>query len=540
MGTSWYKQQGGPEVPLESTLPQIEPLVAESSLGWATTMAAGPLCIAVRPRSWREPTDEFAVGEVLGGRYQLAEQLGQGAFGKVFRAHDRVADETVAIKLLCYDRQQAPDVVTQLRGELRAARKVTHPGILRIHDVIDLGDRLALSMELVSGETLKEHLTRQGRLDESELRALGADLAHALEAAHSAGVVHCDLKPANILLRKGTGRARTVIADFGISRLQPPPLEQDGENAPGEITAPGNGSRSPFERTGPDPETPLAQELLADDLAPELLDITVSVNTTLGLTQIERRVFGTPLYMAPELFESQGEVGPAVDIYALGVVLYEAATGLRPHERTDLCEVVHARLTEPPVPLHDLRPDLSPELCRVIEGCLKRDPTERLTSKDVFQSLALVGTEAPARRKWWLLLLLLGLAGSGLWWESGRLPLGERRVFVEATFARAPSDLGTPGGPAGSPGIPESPTEERLGRMIGRLGAARLRQGERRFAVVDARDRANVIVRLQVSQARSQSRGVTLTATVARSGGRERVLGAVEAALGERGPRATP
>ncbi|HEX2573223.1 MAG TPA: protein kinase [Polyangia bacterium] len=528
MGTSWCKEQDGPEGPLEGTLPKSELLLSESSLGWATTLAAGPLNIAVRPRPWREPTDQFTVGEVLGGRYQLAEQLGQGSFGKVFRAHDRMADETVAIKLLSYDRQQAPDAVAQLRSELRAARKVTHPGIVRIHDVIDLGDRLALSMELVSGETLKEHLTRLGRLEETKLRALGADLARALEAAHGAGVVHCDLKPANILLRRSTGRA--VIADFGISRLQPPPCDPDHEKTVDEVTDPGHGhGRAPG---GSTPEATFAQDPAEDVRDPELIEITVSVNTTFGLTAVERNVFGTPLYMAPELFESQGELSPAVDLYALGVVLYEAATGIRPHERTDLCEVVHARLTEPPIPLHELRPDLSPELCRVIEGCLERDPTRRLTSTAVAQALTRAQA-GPAARRWGipLLALLLGLAGAGLWWGSGRLPLGERRVYVEATFVRAPRTPGDAGGPEASLADAPAGTSDRwLGQAIGRLGAARLRQGERRFAVVDARARANVIVRLQASQLRSPGRGVAIAVTVARSGGRERVLGTVEAA----------
>jgi serine/threonine protein kinase/tetratricopeptide (TPR) repeat protein len=486
---------------------------ADSSVGWATTVVADVDKFVEAKKREKERTEEFHIGEVLGGRYELAEHLGAGAFGRVYRAHDRVADETVAIKLLRYNRQRAPDAIAQLRSELRTARKVTHPGIVRIHDVIDLGDRLALSMELVSGETLKARLEREGRLAEPELHALAVDLTRALHAAHAVGVVHCDLKPANIILRATTGRA--VITDFGISCFQPPSSEDppSGSDAAGPEGAAASMAEA-VERTLEDSGT-----------RQELLVTTVATTVTSSGPRRDRPIFGTPFYMAPELFDGSGRIGPAIDVYALGVVLYEAATGTRPHQGGDLHEVVLRRLEEPPIPLATLRPDLSPELCRVIEGCLARQPADRITSDAMLRVLRpsrVVVVPSLSRRVWLSLLLALAVGGGGAWWWwANRLPSGERRVFVEASWSGEPHGVSLEGG-----SDQHSLGPQWLGRAATRLATAWLREHEHRFSVVDTRSEANVILRLD---ARPGGRGITLAAAAGRPGGREHAFGMMEA-----------
>ena len=500
------------QAPIHGTDSSPAPLPGSSSFGWATTVVAN------MPRSVEEKTveedwtEQFQIGEVLGGRYELAEHLGAGAFGKVYRAHDRVADEMVAIKLLRYNWRKAPDAIAQLRSELRTARKVTHPGIVRIHDVMDLGERLALSMELVPGETLRAHLERVGRLDELALHALGVDLARALHAAHAAGVVHCDLKPANIILRATTGRA--VITDFGISRLLPPASED-----------PSDGLQA-LRPEGAAPALAVSIDTIPDETGsqPELQWTTKATTVISRLSQHERRIFGTPFYMAPELLDDSGSIGPAIDMYALGVVLYEAATGTRPHQGGDLVEVVRRRLEEPHIPLAILRPDLSPELCRMVDGCLARHPADRITSDTLLRALRpsrVGGGPSGSRRVLLAFMLALVLGGLAAWWWASPLPPGERRVFVEATWKSGRS----PGSRAGGK-EQDSLGDEWLGRAVMRLTMARLREREQRFAVVDTRSEANVILRLE---ARPGDHGILLAATVGRPGRREHALGTMSA-----------
>jgi serine/threonine protein kinase/tetratricopeptide (TPR) repeat protein len=470
----------------------------------------------------REPSESFQVGRVLGGRYELLEELGRGAFGLVFRAHDRTADEIVAIKLLRYDHEQAPDAVNRLRSELRMARKVTHPAIVRIYDVIDLGDRLALSMAFVPGETLKTRLLQKGCLGEEALRALALDLSSAIHAAHEAGVVHCDLKPANIMVRSDDGHA--VITDFGISRLQPPGGAPAAQTSPGDTgdTATADGAALGTDEVA---------SFEAGHLGRETFGSTRSTGSVSGDPWLPRRLFGTLLYMAPELFQDDAPVAPAIDLYALGVVLYEAATGVPPQKAAELREMVRQRIEEAAPPLSLVRPDLSPELCRVVDGCLERDPAERLTSERVIQILDPRPTGAPRRRAWMLLVSTLVLAGAWLWWWANGLPLGERRVYVEAAWIPQAPWPPSPKGASPPSGIrgPGDIGEGWIAEAAACLARAHLGQRERRFVTVGARDEANVLVHLTL-RPRALDPGVVITATVGRPSGRQHLLDSAEGA----------
>jgi serine/threonine protein kinase len=305
---------------------------------------------------------DVQVGAVLGGRYQIEGELGRGGEGVVFRALDRVANEPVAIKLI--GAPNSPEGLERVRRQLKLARRVTHPGVVRIHDLIELGGPLALSMELVDGSTLSARLEGGSPFPKADWIALAADVIRALAAAHRAGVVHRDLKPANIMLRASNGRA--VITDFGVSRLGSGPAPHGAGSSSG----------------------------------------------SLELTR-EGAIEGTPLYMAPEQLSGKSDIGPPADIYAFGVILYEAATGTRPHLGETLDELLEARRTRV-TPLASLRSDLPPELCRLIDRCLDPDPS--LRPQDGAALRVAFDAGLPKRRLWggWIAgaiaLAVLGVA----------------------------------------------------------------------------------------------------------------------------------
>jgi hypothetical protein len=233
----------------------------------------------------------------------------------------------VALKLLQRDTAR----LGRLRRELQAARKVTHPNVVRIFDLVELPGELGLSMEYVEGETLARRLEGKGLLEKEAVVSLAKDLAHALGAAHVAGVTHRDLKPANVILREGAGGA--AVTDFGIARM-------DGPTDPTPASA--------------DPGTASAR-----------------------LT-FRGAIVGTPLYMAPEQLEGRTDIGPAADIYAFGLVVREAATG----ERLDanvpsLAQLREARAGRRLPPLGSLRRDLPSALTRVVDRCLAERPEQR-------------------------------------------------------------------------------------------------------------------------------------------------------------------
>src|SRR4051812_1148581 len=195
-------------------------------------------------------------GELIGQRYELLEEIGYGAFGRVFRARDRVADTIVALKVFAH--RQPPEEVKRLRREVQLAHRVTHPGVVRTYDIVEAEGRICMWREYTGGEALAQRFHRPPPLTAEEVTSLASDLARALAAAHRVGVVHRDLKPANVILRASNQRA--VIADFGISRQEEDELDEEAITHDGQVV-------------------------------------------------------GTPQYMAPEQLLS-GEVGPPADLYA--------------------------------------------------------------------------------------------------------------------------------------------------------------------------------------------------------------------------------
>lgn len=305
-------------------------------------------------------------GTVLSGRYEIQELVGMGGMGIVYRARDRRLDVEVAVKLLNADRAADPETLQRFERELVLARQVSHPSVVRIHDIGQDGDRHFLTMDFVPGRSLKDVLEEDGPMSAEQAAAVGRDLAAALGAAHDKGVVHRDLKPANVLMDE-EGRAR--ITDFGVARSL--------------------SGRGPT-RTG--------------------------------------HVLGTPDYLSPE--QALGEsVDGRSDIYALGLLLYEMVSGELPFSTDSADESLAQRLAGRPRDLTKTGADAPAWLESIIERCLARDREDRYqNARDLRVDLEHHAATRGRRRNSWRLAaagaVVLG-AVLGLVWLFYPVP-GER------------------------------------------------------------------------------------------------------------------
>lgn len=252
---------------------------------------------------------------VLSERYLLEERIAIGGMATVWRAHDEKLARTVGVKLLHKHLSNDRDFRERFRREAVAAAKLAHPGIVSVYDTGRDGDWVYLVMEFVQGVTLREVMVQYGGLDPALAASVGMRVAFALDFAHERGLVHRDVKPANILLGQ---EGAVKIADFGIVKVEH--------------------TRSELTRTG--------------------------------------MVLGTAAYVAPEQVEDASVDGRA-DQYSLGCVLYEALTGQQPFSASSTVAIAAQRLDHEPLPLRSLRPDVPRELDDVVMRALARDPLER-------------------------------------------------------------------------------------------------------------------------------------------------------------------
>ncbi|MGQ0744715.1 MAG: protein kinase domain-containing protein [Acidimicrobiales bacterium] len=276
------------------------------------------------------PGGDLIPGLVLGGRFRLVEPLARGGMAEVWKAEDAVLGRPVAVKLLAAHLAADQRFRIRFRREAIAAARLSHPNIVATYDTgVDDGQAYIV-MELVEGQTLRQLLAGEEELSWQRAVAIGADVAGALDYAHRSGVIHRDVKPANILLRHD---GRVKVVDFGIAKA---------------VIASGAGGGDhdgDYDR----PETDLTQT---------------------------GTVLGTAKYISPEQADGRGLDGRC-DIYALGVVLFEMLCGRAPFTAESEMALGVAHLTAPvPIP-SSLRPDLEPALEAVVLRALAKDPDHR-------------------------------------------------------------------------------------------------------------------------------------------------------------------
>jgi len=273
------------------------------------------------------------------GTYEIVAPLGAGGMGEVYRAKDLRLGREVALKVLPADVATHPDRLARFEREARTVAGLSHPNIVVLHSVEDDGDVRFLTMELVEGQSLDQHV-EPGGLPLARVLDIGIALADALTTAHEKGVVHRDLKPANVML---TREGRVKVLDFGLAKLAAEPAGSATEASQAATLA-----------------APL---------------------TSAGF------VVGTVPYMAPE--QVRGEtVDARTDLFALGILLYELATGNRPFTGATPADVTSAILRDAPKPLTRVRADIPGDLERVVGRCLEKNPRERFqTALDVCNEL---------------------------------------------------------------------------------------------------------------------------------------------------------
>lgn len=262
--------------------------------------------------------------QILAQRYELIERIGDGGMASVYRAHDQLLDRYVAVKILHPQFANDEEFITRFKKEAQAAAKLSHANIVNIYDVGEWQEKHFIVMEYVEGETLKSKIQRDGKLSIRDTLNISEQISEALEHAHTHNLIHCDIKPHNILL-KANGQVK--VADFGIARAA-----------------------------------------------------TSSTMTYGG------NVVGSVHYISPE--QAQGNaITPKSDIYSLGVVIYEMLTGQVPFKGESAVSIALKHLQEKPIPIHDLRPDVPPVVEAIVLKAMDKDPQKRFTSRQIIEDI---------------------------------------------------------------------------------------------------------------------------------------------------------
>ena len=268
--------------------------------------------------------------QTVGDRYRLGERLGHGGMGEVFAAHDVRLDREVALKLLRADLAEQDGMRERVVAEARLAARLSHPHVVGVLDTGEQDGRPFVVMERLSGRTLRDELA-DGPQPAERVRDVGLQVLRALAAAHALGIVHRDVKPGNVL---DAGVGTWKVADFGIAKW-------------------------------------------------------VHADETLTGTG---ELLGSPSYLAPERIEGQ-QAGPASDLYAVGVLLYEALCGRKPFEGDDPFALATAIRDGAFALAGSILPDADPEIVAVIERAMRLDPADRYESAEAMAA-ALLGGEA--------------------------------------------------------------------------------------------------------------------------------------------------
>ncbi|NWG05056.1 MAG: serine/threonine protein kinase [Chloroflexi bacterium] len=259
-------------------------------------------------------------GTLLNNRYQLLERIGTGGMADVFRARDLMLERTVAIKILHETYSNDKAFQDRFKQEARAAANLSHPNIVTVHDFGFDHGQLFIVMEHIPGKDLKTILRQRGRYSVEEAIPLIVQACAGIGYAHRAGLVHCDIKPHNMIV---TQDGRLKVTDFGIARA------------------------------------------LSTIMPDERADV----------------VWGSPQYFSPE--QAVGEApSPSSDVYSLGIVLYEVLTGALPFTAPSSEELARMHLEEQPIPPSEYVPDIPPALEEIVLKVLSKEPSARYRTAD--------------------------------------------------------------------------------------------------------------------------------------------------------------
>jgi eukaryotic-like serine/threonine-protein kinase len=298
-------------------------------------------CGAASAATTQDPVDPW-IGQVVNGKFRVEALVGQGGMGRVYRAKHLTLDRAVVLKMLHKDFSTDPQVVQRFQREARAASRLNHPNSIAVLDFGEAEDgTLFMAMEFLAGRDLARVIGDEFPLGDARIVRIGGQMLSALAEAHVQGIVHRDLKPENVMIEPRRGEADFVkVLDFGIAK----------------ITSPG------------------ANE-------PKL--------TQAGL------VCGTPEYMSPE--QARGaELDSRTDLYSMGVILYQMATGELPFQSDTPVGFLTKHLTEQPVPARERWADVPEALEAVISRAMEKDPARRFQTADEMRDALLAVDPATA------------------------------------------------------------------------------------------------------------------------------------------------
>src|SRR6266404_2925796 len=297
------------------------PTDPQATIGGATGWS-----VPIEKTGPRDPNAPLEPGTVLAERYEILKRLGEGGMGAVYKARDRELDKLLALKVIRPELAGHPDILRRFKQELILARQVTHKNVIRIFDLGMSGGCKFITMDYIEGRDLKSILVERGKLPSEEAVSIVQQVCRGLEAAHTEGVVHRDLKPQNIML---DASGRVWVMDFGLARS----MEMAG-----------------MMRTG--------------------------------------ALMGTPDYMSPEQARAE-KVDARSDLFSLGIIFYEMLTGVLPFQADTVMATLLKRVQEKAVPPNALDPAIPQHLSDVVMRCLEADRAKRYqTTGEILADLA--------------------------------------------------------------------------------------------------------------------------------------------------------